>query len=50
MSDNGEDDDYLDKEQRETPETVRELPPSGGTIGTMIGVPRFHTLRIRGTV
>ena len=30
-SDNGEDDDYPDQEQRETPETVRELPPSGGT-------------------
>ena len=43
-SDNGEDDDYPDQEQRETPETVKELPPLGGTIATMIGVPRFHTL------
>ena len=49
-SDNGKDDDYQDQEQRETPKTVKEWPPLGGTISTMIGVPRFHTLWIRGTV
>ena len=50
FSDNGEDDDYQDQEQRETLETIREWPPSRGTIAIMTGVPRFHILWIRGIV
>ena len=49
-SDNGEDDDYQDQEQGETLETIKEWYPSGGTITTMTGVPRFHTIQIRGTI
>ena len=48
--DSGEDEDYQDQEQGETPETIDEGKPSGGTIVTMTRVPRFHTLRIRGTI
>ena len=48
--DSGKDEYYQDQEQGETPKTVDEGQPSGGTIATMTGVPRFHTLRIRGTV
>ena len=48
--DSGEDEDYQDLEQGETPETVDEGQPSRGTIATMTRVPRFHTLRIKGTV
>ena len=42
--------DVQGREQRETPETVNEWLPSKGTIATMTGIPRFHTLQIRGTV
>ena len=49
-SDSGGDEDYQDQEQGETPETVDEGHPSEGTIATMTGVPRFHTLRIRGNL
>ena len=48
-SDNGEDEDYQDQEQGETPETVKEWPPSGGTIATMIGF-LDSTFWTRGTV
>ena len=48
--DSGEDEDYRDQEQDETSETVDEGQASGGTIANMTGVPRFHTLQIRGTV
>ena len=44
------DEDYQDQEQGETTEIVAEGQASRGTIATMTGVPRFHTLWIRGTI
>ena len=49
-SDSEEDEDYQDQEQGETIETVVEGQDLGGTIATMTGVPRFHTLQIKGTI